>query len=293
MLSLKRFCAVSLKQCCFVSNENSRSESPQKDESIINNNDITNQLENQSISDKNSKSSKTLQKKPSVLLKLEVLDSQSLEIGSIFLIDSEGLRGGSRAKDSSVLIGSDSSNDIVLSSHEKGVGGRHLMLKFDVCHKNCFGIRDLGEGMGTFIRLDKRLSLKCNNIISFGDSHMIVLIDYSDGSRITLKFIDGPRKDQSQYFLLSAFHINDSPVTIGRMADCSIRFDDSSLSRYHCLINYESGWFIKDGDGVKSSTNGTWLYCEEFVDVYTGMVFKAAETLFKVCLRQVELDSFN
>lgn len=77
------------------------------------------------------------------------------------------------------------------------------------------------------------------------------------------------------------------------MADCSIRFDDSSLSRYHCLISYESSWLIKDGDGSKPSTNGTWLYCEDFAELYSGLVFKAAETLFKVLFIQVELDSFN
>ena len=76
------------------------------------------------------------------------------------------------------------------------------------------------------------------------------------------------------------------------MADCSIRFDDSSLSRYHCLISYEGSWFIKDGDGAKSSTNGTWLFCEELSEIYSGMVFKAAETLFKVLSIQVDLDLF-
>ena len=66
------------------------------------------------------------------------------------------------------------------------------------------------------------------------------------------------------------------------MSDCSIRFDDSSLSRYHCLISYKRGWYIQDGDETKPSTNGTWLFAEEFVEVYDNMVFKAAETLFKV-----------
>ena len=68
------------------------------------------------------------------------------------------------------------------------------------------------------------------------------------------------------------------------MEDCTIRFDDSSMSRYHCMIGYDNGWFIQDGDGFKPSTNGTWLFAEEFIEIYDSMVFKAAETLFKVLI---------
>jgi len=162
-----------------------------------NNNDITHQLENLNSPEKSKRPSKS--QSPSLVLKLEILDSQSLDIGSVFIITQEGLQSNSsREKDGCVYIGSDStSNDIVISDKEKGVGSKHFMIKYDPSYKNSFALRDLGEGMGTFIRIDLKLYLKCNNIISFGDSHMIILIDYTDSSRITLKFIDGPRKDQS------------------------------------------------------------------------------------------------
>jgi len=78
------------------------------------------------------------------------------------------------------------------------------------------------------------------------------------------------------------FKPENSPVRLGRMADCDIRFDDNSLSRYHCLIYYDTNWVLKDGDGEKLSTNGTWLFAESFFEVFDGMTFKAAETLFKV-----------
>lgn len=87
-------------------------------------------------------------------------------------------------------------NDIILSEKEKGVGKRHFMIQYDKKFKNKFAIRDLGEGMGTFIRIENHLHLKTNNIISFGDSHMITSIDFNEGSKITLKFIDGPKVDQ-------------------------------------------------------------------------------------------------
>jgi hypothetical protein len=68
------------------------------------------------------------------------------------------------------------------------------------------------------------------------------------------------------------------------MNDCDIRFEDSSLSRYHCFLYYDSGWMIQDGDGKKLSTNGTWMFVEQFFEVYNEMVFKAGETLFQAKL---------
>lgn len=65
------------------------------------------------------------------------------------------------------------------------------------------------------------------------------------------------------------------------MTDCQIRFEDSSLSRYHCSLVYNEHWQIVDGDGEKPSTNGTWLFANNFFEIYDGMQFKVGETLFK------------
>lgn len=68
------------------------------------------------------------------------------------------------------------------------------------------------------------------------------------------------------------------------MNDCDIRFDDSSLSRYHCFLYFQEQWMVQDGDGKKFSTNGTWLFTENFSELEDEMVFKAGETLFKAGL---------
>jgi pSer/pThr/pTyr-binding forkhead associated (FHA) protein len=68
------------------------------------------------------------------------------------------------------------------------------------------------------------------------------------------------------------------------MNDCDIRFEDSSLSRYHCFLYYSDFWSIQDGDGKKSSTNGTWLFAEQFIELNEETIFKAGETLFKASL---------
>jgi hypothetical protein len=37
-----------------------------------------------------------------------------------------------------------------------------------------------------------------------------------------------------------------------------------------------------DGDGNKTSTNGTWLFADELFKVYDQMLFKAGQTLFRI-----------
>ena len=50
------------------------------------------------------------------------------------------------------------------------------------------------------------------------------------------------------------------------------------------MIVYENCWVLKDGDGEKLSTNGTWLFAETFFEIFDGMTFKVGETLFKAQL---------
>ena len=103
--------------------------------------------------------------------------------------------------------------------------------------RNAYFIRDLGHGTGTFIRLDQALLLKHDYIISFGDSHMVVSIHFAShndstasGSRIELRFLDGPMTDE-----VFKFSEDEGVIRIGRMSDCQIKFERHSVSRYQCL----------------------------------------------------------
>ena len=49
-------------------------------------------------------------------------------------------------------------------------------------------------------------------------------------SKLVIKFLDGPRSQESFTFLS-----NMNEIKIGRMSDCDIKINDSSLSRYQCL----------------------------------------------------------
>ena len=53
------------------------------------------------------------------------------------------------------------------------------------------------------------------------------------------------------------------------------------------MISYVNGsWILKDGDGTKLSTNGTWLFVDELYKIYNGMIFKAGQILFEAHLRR-------
>jgi len=40
-------------------------------------------------------------------------------------------------------------------------------------------------------------------------------------------------------------------------------------------MNVDGSWILKDGNGEKLSTNGTWLFVDELFKIYDGMTFKA------------------
>ena len=137
------------------------------------------------------------------VLALVIVDSVHLNLNSEYIIVPTGLSNSNRkAKDSCVYAGTLEQqgnmivNDIVLPSTEKGTGKRHFMIKFNkgelYIDQHKYFLKDMGEGLGTFVRIDQPLKLQSSYIISFGDSHMIVTLE---NSLLTLRFIQGPKID--------------------------------------------------------------------------------------------------
>ena len=74
---------------------------------------------------------------------------------------------------------------------------------------------------------------------------------------------------------------------IGRTPECDIRINDKLLSKSQASIAFQpddSSWVLSDGCNNKPSTNGTWLYLNENFEMYSGMIFKANQTIFCVDL---------
>ena len=49
------------------------------------------------------------------------------------------------------------------------------------------------------------------------------------------------------------------------------------LSRIHCIVCYDKNyniWVIKDGGDKGMSTNGTWIFAFDEIEIKEGMIFK-------------------
>ena len=75
-------------------------------------------------------------------------------------------------------------------------------------------------------------------------------------------------------------------VRIGKHPQCEILISETGVSRIQCSLTYVNGegWKIKDGDDSKLSTNGTWLYVNEPIQLLNDTIFKAGKTIFKAQL---------
>ena len=135
-------------------------------------------------------------------LTLQIIDSEKLEVGTEYHIQATGLKGSVRdAHDGCTYGGCQPAdefgtaiNDILLSDKEEGVGSRHFVVQYN-SDSDKYMLQDLNDGTGTFIRLDLPYQIRNNNIISFGDSHMIITLENYLNPSVTLKFIDGPKVD--------------------------------------------------------------------------------------------------
>ena len=191
MENVRRFFAALTKRCCFTTEYTSTENLEVEGKSKL---DLT--------SSQIPKIPERLEKE--LRLVLVIMESEKMLVGKNFVINPMGLINSERtsSKDGHVYAGSlyyeDQKivNDIVLPQTEKGVGKRHFVIEYRPKEGGGYGIKDLGDGMGTFIRLTRPLLLQNNFIISFGDSHMIVVIENTVPSKLVLRFIDGPKVEQ-------------------------------------------------------------------------------------------------
>ena len=73
------------------------------------------------------------------------------------------------------------------------MGNRHFLIKYSIENKNYY-IKDMGEGTGTFIQIEKSINLHNDFVISYGNSHMFIAILPKD--ELKIKFLDGPNAEK-------------------------------------------------------------------------------------------------
>lgn len=133
----------------------------------------------------------------------------------------------------------------------------------------------MGDGSGTFIRIEEPTILQSGTVICVGESHIIVGLIFDNlcenkelkqnslsiktpylesmvhaneviSTQLMLKFIRGPRTSETMKFMP-----DDAPILIGRNFDCHIQVaSDESISRYQARIDHiDDKWILKDGNG--------------------------------------------
>ena len=148
--------------------------------------------------------------------------------------------------------------------------------------KEAFFLKDMGVGYGTFYKIEEETIIKENNIINIGESYLIFSFNKNDLDKnqeikeedlfLKIYSIEGqyepmiiPKSDENKIYKL------------GRSDKCDVAIKDKMLSRCHCILFYlDNNWYIKDGnENGNESTNGTWLYALEEIQIKEGMKFKS------------------
>ncbi|CAG9328794.1 unnamed protein product [Blepharisma stoltei] len=161
----------------------------------------------------------------------------------------------------------------------------HFMIHYNP-FADSYYIRDLGIGSGVYAKIDYTLALlRRQYIVNFGESHLLIsVIPSNPYPRLCLKVYGGKSAGELMFFEAHEYHVNQ--VFIGRDRDCNVCIDDALISKKQATVFYSQikGWMLVDGDlqTQRPSTNGTWLYLNEDVELRDGMEIKAFQTLFQV-----------
>ena len=152
--------------------------------------------------------------------------------------------------------------------------------------KHIFYLMDLGIGYGTFFKIEEDIIIKDNNIINIGESYLIFSFkqnnmeneDEFNEDDLYLKIYSNEREYDPMIIPANTDRI----YQIGRSDKCDIYIRDKMLSRIHFIIYYlENNWYIKDGNTTgQESTNGTWIFLQEDMEIKEGMKFKSNNCTF-------------
>ena len=112
---------------------------------------------------------------------LKIISSLSIVPGTEILIGTKGLVGGHRnSKDCCTYFGNKLSDnnliDYVVPLKEEGIGSTHFVIYYNKTN-NCYQIKDLGNGKGTFILITRKYPVMTGNVFSFGEVHITTILD--------------------------------------------------------------------------------------------------------------------
>eukprot|EP00826_Nyctotherus_ovalis_P059521 TRINITY_DN8285_c0_g1_i1.p1 TRINITY_DN8285_c0_g1~~TRINITY_DN8285_c0_g1_i1.p1 ORF type:complete len:186 (+),score=38.14 TRINITY_DN8285_c0_g1_i1:218-775(+) len=121
-------------------------------------------------------------------LGLQVVSALALEIGAEIIIKAKGLVNGKKVG-RCIYLGTESSERFpvgyLIPKAEKGIGTVHCVIQFNV-EKNCYQIKDLGKGCGTFIKIAGRVTVRTGYMVFIGEMHFTITVTPEE---LVLKFL--------------------------------------------------------------------------------------------------------
>ena len=155
-------------------------------------------------------------------------------------------------------------------------------------------IKDFNTGVGALMKI-KRIELDFNTLINIGSNYLVI---YINNDIITFKIFNNSTVSDRKYnddsigqnYVTKEYRVKeneDSVITIGRSQKCDIIIEDMMLSKIQAYIEYNSKtkkFYLNDGDEMKESTNGTWVFILKATKITNNFMFKAEHTLFLATL---------
>ena len=189
-------------------------------------------------------------------------------------------------------------NDFVFPVEEKDENvGLYEFPNFAIFYNLLDGnyyIKDFNTGVGALMKI-KRIELDFNTLINIGSNYLVI---YINNDIITFKIFNNSTVSDRKYnddsigqnYVTKEYRVKeneDSIITIGRSQKCDIIIEDMMLSKIQAYIEYNSKtkkFYLNDGDEMKESTNGTWVFILKATKITNNFMFKAEHTLFLATL---------
>jgi hypothetical protein len=181
---------------------------------------------------------------------------------------------------------------------------------------NQFIIKDLGNGLGTFIKIKDLIYIRNKSMINIGDSYLtLYFVDSTEdinkknskenndnnningiGKKLKIKVFENKSNDTKEFIFENNI---ERTIHIGRKNHGNeIEINDSLSSKVNCIIHYndKKGWSIKDGNEVilkngdikrNYSKNGTWFLAYENIKIIDTLVIKSNFNIFVCNYRKI------
>ena len=150
-------------------------------------------------------------------------------------------------------------------------------------------IKDFNTGIGALMKI-KKYKMDRNTLINIGSNYLVVNLEKN---KIIIKIFNhnilennNTKEKKGKNCDLKEFNIGNNKntiINIGRSTNCDITIDDAMLSKIHTSIEYKAkdkSFYLYDGNTKKESTNGTWVFILNPIQIKDNFTYKAQHTLF-------------